>query len=281
VLSERLRVPGLLPVGISLAVHAAAVSAIAAVPGWVTVREPTALVAQLVPADPPPDARAEPPPRVRSEPPRAPEPLTPPRLKVAEPPPAPVAEPPAPAAPRAAPPPEPPRPASAATPAPSPIAPEATHALARQSAPAGVTAEPFPPAGNGEAGAPAARPAPPGAGSGPAPGGAAPAAGDAARVAPGTGDGITQTAHPRGGYQVRPSYPSSARRLGAQGTTLLRVHVAADGRVSEVRVESSAGHPDLDRAASEAVARWRFEPARRGTEPVAMWVRLPVEFRLR
>ncbi len=94
-------------------------------------------------------------------------------------------------------------------------------------------------------------------------------------------DGITQTAIPRGGYQVRPSYPSSARRLGIQGMTTLRVYVAADGRVTEVLIQESAGHPDLDSAAAEAVKRWRFEPARRGAEAVGVWVLLPVEFRLR
>ena len=55
----------------------------------------------------------------------------------------------------------------------------------------------------------------------------------------------------------------------------------AAGRVGEVVVKQSAGHPDLDRAAADAVRRWRFEPARRGAEAVAIWVELPVEFRLR
>ena len=54
----------------------------------------------------------------------------------------------------------------------------------------------------------------------------------------------------------------------------------ADGRIGDVAVEHSAGHPDLDQAAMEAVRRWRFEPARRGADAVAMWVLLPVEFRL-
>jgi protein TonB len=93
--------------------------------------------------------------------------------------------------------------------------------------------------------------------------------------------GVTRMAHPTGGYQVRPSYPSSARRLGAQGTTMLRVHVLADGRIGDVDIEESAGHRDLDQAAADAVRRWRFEPARRGDEAVAMWVRVPVEFRLK
>ena len=92
---------------------------------------------------------------------------------------------------------------------------------------------------------------------------------------------ITRSARPQGGYQVRPSYPSSALRQGIQGTTLLKVHVLIDGRVGDVLVQQTAGHPDLDQAAVEAVRRWHFEPARRGNDPVPMWVLLPVEFQIR
>jgi periplasmic protein TonB len=94
-------------------------------------------------------------------------------------------------------------------------------------------------------------------------------------------DGVTRRAIPRGGYQYRPAYPSRARRLGIQGTTLLHVLVSEHGRVAEVIVKESAGHPDLDRAAADAVRRWQFEPARSGDDPVGMWVQLPFEFRLR
>jgi periplasmic protein TonB len=93
-------------------------------------------------------------------------------------------------------------------------------------------------------------------------------------------DGITRWARPQGGYQVYPDYPATARRSRIQGTTRLRVQVLADGRVGEILVEISAGHPDLDHAAIDAVRQWRFEPARRGAEPVASWVLLPVEFHL-
>jgi periplasmic protein TonB len=96
-----------------------------------------------------------------------------------------------------------------------------------------------------------------------------------------TSESVTRQARPQGGYQVRPSYPATPRRLGIQGTTLLRVHVLADGRIGDVLVEKSAGHPELDDAATDAVKRWRFDPARRGSDAVAMWVLLPVEFKLR
>ena len=31
----------------------------------------------------------------------------------------------------------------------------------------------------------------------------------------------------------------------------------------------------------EAVRKWRFEPARRGKDPVVVWVMLPVRFELK
>ena len=80
---------------------------------------------------------------------------------------------------------------------------------------------------------------------------------------------------------MHPGYPASARRLGIQGTVRLRVHVLADGKVGEIVVENSAGHADLDKAAADAVRQLRFEPARKGSEPVATWVLLPVQFQLK
>ena len=61
---------------------------------------------------------------------------------------------------------------------------------------------------------------------------------------------------------------------------LLKMRITEQGRVEEVQVERSAGHADLDESAREAVRRWRFEPARRSGAPVAVWVLIPVEFKL-
>ena len=52
-------------------------------------------------------------------------------------------------------------------------------------------------------------------------------------------------------------------------------YVTEQGRVEQVQVEQSAGHADLDAAAVEAVGRWRFRPARRGRQTIAMWVSIP------
>jgi len=94
------------------------------------------------------------------------------------------------------------------------------------------------------------------------------------------GDAASGVARPLGGYQVKPRYPESARRAGAQGVTVLKLRILENGRVGEVLVEQSAGHPDLDTEAAEAVKKWLFEPARMGKQPVAVWVLLPVKFEL-
>jgi periplasmic protein TonB len=77
-----------------------------------------------------------------------------------------------------------------------------------------------------------------------------------------------------------PEYPRISQRRREQGTVLLWVSVAADGRPVNWRVERSSGFERLDNAALEAAAGWRFEPARRGNRPVAASVLVPMEFRL-
>jgi periplasmic protein TonB len=239
-------------------------------PGWVPVGMPM-LIAELVPPDPPPVEPTTPRPIARDR-----RPLTPPR---------PIAAP-VPVVPPARPEPEPPQPVVPAPPPvatpepdPKPTSPEPVLAQA-------PTASPAPAAVNGP---PQVAPADPGPGafaaSAPARTSSTPGARSSsereATVAAIPSDGITQRAIPRGGYQYFPPYPSAARRLGVQGTTVLHVLVANTGLVAQVVVKQSAGHPDLDQAATDAVRRWRFEPARRGTEPVEMWVQLPFEFRFR
>jgi protein TonB len=75
-----------------------------------------------------------------------------------------------------------------------------------------------------------------------------------------------------------PSYPPRALRNGESGTVLLRVHVGADGIPYDVDLVQSSRSRLLDRAASDAVRRWRFRPAMRGGQPVAGEVQVPIAF---
>jgi protein TonB len=58
-------------------------------------------------------------------------------------------------------------------------------------------------------------------------------------------------------------YPREASRAGAEGTTVARLVVGANGRVSECIVRASSGNEALDRTTCGIILnRFRFEPAR-------------------
>jgi len=58
------------------------------------------------------------------------------------------------------------------------------------------------------------------------------------------------------------------------------VLVTIEGTAARVELDRSSGSASLDGAAMEAVRNWRFVPARRGSQNVEDWVRVPVVFRL-
>jgi TonB family protein len=74
------------------------------------------------------------------------------------------------------------------------------------------------------------------------------------RVAAGQGPGVIK--------RVEPIYPPFARAARIEGVVMLDAVIRKDGRVDSVRVLSSA-HPSLDRAAADALKRWRFTPGDR------------------
>ncbi len=78
-----------------------------------------------------------------------------------------------------------------------------------------------------------------------------------------------------------PVYPALSRRFGENGRVILRVFVERNGRAGQVEINASSGSPRLDQAAQDAVSRWKFVPARRGTEAVGAWVLVPIVFNLR
>lgn len=82
--------------------------------------------------------------------------------------------------------------------------------------------------------------------------------------------------------QPRPSYPSSARRAGHEGTVMVSFTVGSNGRVSSVQVSKSSGHQSLDSAAVSTISKWKFKPARNGLgEATSYKYSIPVPFRLK
>ena len=77
-----------------------------------------------------------------------------------------------------------------------------------------------------------------------------------------------------------PRYPQQAQRSGIQGAVQVRATVAPDGSVERMELARSSGNRHLDRAAMEAVRRWRFDPATRGGQPISADVVIPIEFNM-
>jgi periplasmic protein TonB len=96
----------------------------------------------------------------------------------------------------------------------------------------------------------------------------------------GDGGGESRFVQASYAYAPKPEYPAPARREGKEGRVLLRVLVDEQGKSKSVEIDDSSGSEALDRAAAEAIKRWRFSPARYGNKSVESWVKIPIDFRL-
>jgi len=78
--------------------------------------------------------------------------------------------------------------------------------------------------------------------------------------------------------KVTPDYPDIAREAGVDGVVLVQALVGKDGKVKDVRVVKPI--PMLNDAAIAAIKQWVFKPALSNNKPVAVWVAVPVRFKL-
>lgn len=77
--------------------------------------------------------------------------------------------------------------------------------------------------------------------------------------------------------QPKPMVPDGLELEGPPEPVEVRFIVDARGVVREPQVVK-AGRPELDAAAMEVLARWRFRPGRKGGEPVASRLIMPIVF---
>ena len=78
----------------------------------------------------------------------------------------------------------------------------------------------------------------------------------------------------------QPNYPSQARRRNQQGVVLVEVRLDERGQQRSLNVLRSSGVDSLDRAALEAVAKWRFRPETTGGQAVPSRVQIPIQLAL-
>jgi len=80
--------------------------------------------------------------------------------------------------------------------------------------------------------------------------------------------------------QQVPEYPEEARKEGTQGTVWIRALVDKQGKVRKAAVGESSGNQMLDDAALKAAYLNEYSPAMQKDNPVAVWVKYKVDFKL-
>lgn len=73
-------------------------------------------------------------------------------------------------------------------------------------------------------------------------------------------------------------YPDIAREAGVEGTVMVRVLVGDDGFVKDMIIIQSV--PMLDESAADAAWTAVFKPALQKDRPVAVWMVIPLEFKM-
>jgi protein TonB len=78
--------------------------------------------------------------------------------------------------------------------------------------------------------------------------------------------------------EVGPGYPLELMKQNVQGTVMLSAVIRSDGSVGEVCILRGVDDR-LDAYASAALSRWRFRPATRNGDPVALQTVVMIPFR--
>ena len=80
---------------------------------------------------------------------------------------------------------------------------------------------------------------------------------------------------------IRPKYPEIAQEAGIEGTVVVQVFVDEKGRVKDTVILKGIPNTGLDEAATTAIRKVRFRPAKQRERAVGVWISIPVNFRLK
>ena len=86
---------------------------------------------------------------------------------------------------------------------------------------------------------------------------------------------------PRPKSAIRPIYPEIAQEAGIEGVVVVQAFIDEKGRVKETIILKGVPNTGLDEAAMEAIRKTKFQPAEQRERPVAVWISIPVNFRLK
>jgi TonB family protein len=80
--------------------------------------------------------------------------------------------------------------------------------------------------------------------------------------------------------KVNPVYPDEARKEGIEGVVILKVRTDKQGGIEKIKVLEGP-HDLLNKAASEAVKQWKYEPMLKKGNPVPVVFTVTVRFKLK
>lgn len=80
--------------------------------------------------------------------------------------------------------------------------------------------------------------------------------------------------------RVKPVYPEKCKKEKIEGSVILEVAIDEEGDVISARILKSV-HPDLDRAAKDAIKKWKYKPIIKGGKPFPAEFAVTVNFWLR
>jgi|CZKR01.1.fsa_nt_gi protein TonB len=84
---------------------------------------------------------------------------------------------------------------------------------------------------------------------------------------------------PKPVYHPDPEYTDRARKKKIRGPVVVSIVVTDEGKVRDAQIASGLDK-DLDKQALKAVSAWRFEPATKDGKPVAVRIKVEVDYRL-
>ena len=107
---------------------------------------------------------------------------------------------------------------------------------------------------------------------------AAPPAKGESSPAPAQSASAAKAARPDVRDASRLDSPVRYPRTAEKGRVTLKVLVTRDGRAGTVNLEKSSGYSNLDQHAVQEAKRWRFTPARQGSEPIEQWLTINIDY---
>lgn len=76
-------------------------------------------------------------------------------------------------------------------------------------------------------------------------------------------------------------YPEKLKKAGIEGTVIVQVYVKKDGSVGKTKLLNTSGYDLFDEAALDAMTKVKFKHAMNNDEAEAVWMALPVIFKLK